>query len=476
MRIRRILGPGMFPACLVLVSLALCSCGPRAIGYGVVLWGETSGPAATGAVVSIIKQSQLNNMYFYVAPGEKTPREIPMGRVRFFNRRSDAAKFVGSYTGYLSTWAVSRKQDPPPLPVREEPKAEAKPVYKLKPGQLIKVVGRTETKETIKPYTNYWYEVVTEDGFGGWCFGHYLSVFTAWEDPAIMARKIMSQDEVLDRILGSTWRPIWFKDMQAMGTIDLTRFREEIGLFPEPSENIFRLVLPRYSLDFRYERLERVGTGNYECKGTDLRISVLDDERIQINYKYKNQEVGGVYVVFEKDVAELVAAEQKRRQEIFDSFMAKGGTLASSAYGRIRLEPGMRFSWQGYERLVPAVIARGAGAEGSVDFPYHLAKGLQGAYDGVITFAFDALSGQPASAEAGSLESASTPRAGTPGARGAPDVHGLDASPREASFLYKTAPGGLRFTSLTPDSFQDLHVNRVGISPVIIFFSQGQNR
>ncbi len=121
----------------------------------------------------------------------------------------------------------------------------------------------------------------------------------------------------------------------------------------------------------------------------------------------------------------------------------------------------MRFSWQGYERLVPAVIARGAGAEGRVDFAYHLAKGLQGAYDGVITFAFDALSGQPASAEAGSR--------GSDSALGG----GVESRPREASFLYKAAPGGLRFTSLTPDSFKDLYVNRVGISPVTIFFSQG---
>jgi hypothetical protein len=39
------------------------------------------------------------------------------------------------------------------------------------------------------------------------------------------------------------------------------------------------------------------------------------------------------------------------------------------------------------------------------------------------------------------------------------------------SFLYKSTAGGLRFSSLTKDSVQDLFVTRPSLSAVVIFFS-----
>ena len=80
-------------------------------------------------------------------------------------------------------------------------------VYKLQSQQLLKVVSRSADQVTIKPYTDYWYEVATEDGFAGWCFGHFLRTFTAPGDPTLEAQKILGQDETLDRIMGTTWRP-----------------------------------------------------------------------------------------------------------------------------------------------------------------------------------------------------------------------------------------------------------------------------
>jgi hypothetical protein len=108
----------------------------------------------------------------------------------------------------------------------------------------------------------------------------------------------------------------------------------------------------------------------------------------------------------------------------------------SSAYGTIRLLDGMRFTWDGFSRLVPSVIGPNAKGKGTVDFTIRAAKELSGDYDGVITFVFDEY-----------------PYGGV-------------------SFLYKVAAGGLRFTSLAKDSLQGLVVTHPGISPVVIFFNQ----
>ncbi len=437
----------------MLPLLALVSCGPRAAGYGVILWGETDSALQTGVVVPIIGGGTIDSSYLVLAPGEKKPREFPMGRLRFFKSRADAVKFSQSFVPYEQSWAVSMKQDPPPLPIRDQASQDGRVIYKLKPGQLVKVIGRSPQRDTIQQYSDYWYEVVTDDGFSGFCFGHFLKPFSTEGDPTVEAQRILNQDEMLDTILNNTWRPDWFRDMVARGAIDLATFRDDVGLFPSPSDMVVKLVLPQYSLEFHYTGVQKLGESTYVFTGSDLRISVLDPERISIYYHYKDQRVAGLYTLMKGEVADLISAEQKRRQGIFDSIAARGATLSSSAYGTITLAEGMRFTWSGYQKLVPSLIAADAGSKGRVDFPLHAAKNLAGDYDGAITLVFD--HGGDAAAT------------GAAGGSGASPAGGYSVS-----FLYKATSGGLRFTSLDADSVSNLVVTHPGLSPVVIFFTQ----
>jgi hypothetical protein len=436
-----------FVAVLVLPVLLFCACGVRAVGYGVILWGETGSALQTGIIVPIVREAPINSSFLMLVPGESKAREFPMGRVRFFRGKTEAARFLQSFAPYAQSWAVSMKQDPPPLPIRDQASQDGRVIYKLKPGQLVKVVGKGAHQDTIQQYADYWYEVVTEDGYSGFCFGHYLKAFSTSGDPAQEAQRIMSQDEALDRIMNNTWRPDWFREMAARGTIDLAIFRDDIGLFPSPADNLMRLVLPQYSLEFHYTGVQKLGESTYVFTGSDLRISVLDEERISIYYHYKDQQVGGLFMLMKGEVADLITAEQKRRQAIFDSIAAKGVLLRSSAYGTIALSDGMRFDWTGYQKLVPSLIAADSSGKGRVDFPLHAARELAGDYDGVITFVFDHGDDAtaPASAHAGGYS---------------------------VSFLYKATSGGLRFTSLDSDSVTNLVVTHAGMSPVVIFFTQ----
>lgn len=427
---------------LGLAFLGLGSCGPRVAGYGVILWGavgpdDPSGIPVTGSVVPVIRLSEISGTYLLAVPGNTTGVDMAAGRVRLFRKKSEAAAFAASFAQDASTWGFSRKQDPPPLPIREEAKQDAKTVYKLKPGQMVKVVGKSAEMQTIKPYSDYWYEVVTEDGFGGWVFGHFLKVFSTPGDPSQEARRLLGQDETLDRLLGSTWRPDYFREMVARGRIDLSVFREDVGLFPSPSENLMRLVLPLSTFEFPYTGIEKLGATSYAFTGTDLRITVLDQERITVNYRIKDQPVSGLYAVMSDDVAELASGEQQRRADILAKFTRAGATLASSSYGTIRIAGDGRFTWQGFEKLAPSVIGVQAKGSGRIDFQLHLAKDLAGAWDGAVTFFFD---------EYGESDG--------------------------VSFLYRSAGGGVRLSALPRDSVKDLEVVAAGFSPVVIFFSQ----
>ncbi len=149
------------------LPLVLVACGSRAAGYGVILWGEPNGTPQTGAVVAIVRDTLINNSVLISAPGEKTPREYLAGRIRPFKTRSLAADFARTYAANVADWAIVTKTDDPPLPMRDAPKAEGKVVYKLAAKQLVKVVSRSDVQVTVNPYTDYWYEVVTEDGYTG---------------------------------------------------------------------------------------------------------------------------------------------------------------------------------------------------------------------------------------------------------------------------------------------------------------------
>ena len=126
-----------------------------------------------------------------------------------------------------------------------------------------------------------------------------------------------------------------------------------------------KLVLPLSSFEFRYTgEPQKAGAASYTFPGTDLRIDVLDDERINVSWRYKDQLKTDQYVVVKDDVAQVVAAEQQRRDDIYAGLVKKGGTLSSSAYGTIRLLPGGRFSWEGFSKLVPSLIGPEREGEG----------------------------------------------------------------------------------------------------------------
>ena len=135
--LRRLLAGGS----LLGLALLVASCGARAVGYGVVLWGEAAGSPGTGAVVAIVQESAINSSYLISVPGERGLREYLIGRIRRFPRRSQAAAFAASYALNLQSWAVVVKEDAPPLPVRESASPDAKVVYKLQYRQLVKVIS-----------------------------------------------------------------------------------------------------------------------------------------------------------------------------------------------------------------------------------------------------------------------------------------------------------------------------------------------
>jgi len=421
------------------LTLALAACGGRAIGYGLVLWGDPASSFTTGQVLPVAQESSIQETLLVRPEGSRELVEIPAWRVRLFKSREEARLAAEQYAAFGDKYGYSERDG---LPIREQPEPEAKRVYKLREGQLVKVVSRSEAQAQVAGYEAYWYEVLTEDGAKGYCFGAYLPVFTATGDPREEVERLRARDPALEALVSTPWRPEYFQEMVDSGRVDLVRFSPEIGLFIDEESRTVRMVSQRSRQTFRYTAIENVGPNRYvfvgEDRNSDLRAHLQSRERLVVTYSRNEQLLSAVYVRFEDDIGALIAAEQERRQQLYEDFAARGRILSSTAYGRITLQEGMRFVWEDFGRLQELVFLKPVQGSGAVDFPYRLAAPLTDRYDGVISFRF------------------------------------REYGPEEnTTFLYRFDSGGVRFESVSPGNIQDQEVLRPDATSLVIFFSFG---
>ncbi len=429
----------LFFLLVVCTAACLSSCA-RTIGYGLVVWGKEDGPVQTGEILPIQQESQIQNTYLIRLVGTKELVEVPTWRIRLFPDRERAVQGAEEYAPYLNMYAYSERDG---LPIREEADQEARRVYKLAEGQLVKVLSRAEKKVQISNFEDFWYLVLTEDGYQGYCFGYYLPVFTTTGDPKAEVEALMARDPMLEALQETTWRPEYFQEMVDTGRIDLTSFGPQFGFFVDTETKQVRLVTSKRAQGYKYERIENVGANRYVFEGPDIgaggiRVNMQSRQRIVLTYSWGDQILSSVYIDFPEEIEEIVTGERERREQLLDTFRSRGRILGSTAYGNIYLEEGMRFRWENYGRLGKQIFLKAVRGSGNVDFPYYLSDTLATSFDGVITFRFDEYS-----------------------------------SDEGTSFLYAFDSAGVRFEYIRSQGIEDLEVVRRDSSPLVIYFSFG---
>ena len=424
---------------VVCTAVALGSCAKK-IGYGLVVWGGEESPVQTGQILPIQQESQIQSTYLIKLEETKELVEVPTWRIRLFPDREKAGEGAEEYAPYLNMYAYSQRDG---LPIREEADQEARRVYKLAEGQLVKVLARGEKKVEISNLEDFWYLVLTEDGYQGYCFGYYLPVFSTTGDPKTEVEALMARDPMLEALQETTWRPEYFREMVDTGRIDLTSFGPQFGFFVDTQAKQVRLVTSRRAQSYRYERIDNVGANRYVFEGPDIdpsgiRVNMQSRQRIVLTYSWANQILSSVLIEFPEEIEEIVTEERERRERLLDIFMSRSRILGSTAYGNIYLEEGMRFRWENYGGLGGRIFLKKVRGSGDVDFAYYLSDALAASFDGVITFRFDEYSAD-----------------------------------EDTSFLYTFDPAGVRLEYIRPQSIENLEVVRRDSSPLVIYFSFG---
>ena len=146
------------------------------MGYSVVLWNIPEQQIQSGQVVPVYIKSNISHIYVIgTASGEKI--EVPVWQltepVKKHKVKAIAAKYAENAAVYASV-----KLDG--LPCRAEPVNTAKQVYRLRKGEIIKILFKGQGQAPMAgkaPLEGDWYKILTEDGTTGWCFSYNLNLY-----------------------------------------------------------------------------------------------------------------------------------------------------------------------------------------------------------------------------------------------------------------------------------------------------------
>jgi hypothetical protein len=427
-------------------SLLLGSCA-RLLGWGVLLWSSEDPPVPSGAVLPVYIRSNIDGVWVVGVPEDfRQPEnslnkfEIPLAKLELVGSKKKARERAGVFSPLALSYAETLQDG---LPIREHPDNGARRVYRLKPGEIIKILERVEGVPAISttgtPLPGDWYRVLTEDGSVGFCFSYRLRIFEYTGGPltAIRAEGEEEEDPELERVLSKIWSPDWYGTMINTRKIDLEDLSRQWHFSPGIDTGIAQIYLPNLDRAFAYTGIRSAGNRAWRFEGAPLQMSLRSDTTLAVQYT----EEGGaprtlLFVALPSDVEDLAAQETARREELYNQIYAQGPVFSSVNYGALSFREEERFAWTGYDLLVPRIIPASAAGNGRVSMDLFLDASLQDRYGGAFSLIFDGIG------DAGAV----------------------------LRFMYTLDAQGFRVEYVPEANIEGLTVKRRASSPTVIYF------
>ena len=429
----------LFLPFVFLFSLLLTSCSDKVMGYSVVLWTIPEQQIKSGDIVPVYIKSNISHVYVIgTESGEKI--EVALWQLTDPVKKGKVKNVAAKYADNAATYA-SVKLDG--LPCRAEPVNTAKQVYRLRKGEVIKILYKGNGQAPMAGKTALegdWYRILTDDGTMGWCFSYNLNLYeTDAAGQRIGGAEIVVEEEADDRwkvITANTWYPDYFRTMIDGGNIDLSLTHPLYKFTIDEEGKKVSLNTSEIHESWDYDGFTKTDENEYSLNGISMKIIYRRANYIVLRYtdsSGKPQDLN--FVTLSESVADIVNAEKTRRTQAYMQIWSHGPIFSSSSYGKISFNEDGTFRWTGFKLLVPSVIDAGTKSTGSASVKYSLSKDLAASYDGVLTMKFDGMS-------------------------------------REVNFLYKLEDDALRLEDTTGASFSGSQLKSRGVSPVIVYMKK----
>jgi hypothetical protein len=354
------------------------------------------------------------------------------------------------------------------LPIRDAPDNGARRVYRLRLGEILKVLAIAEGVPAISatgdPLPGGWYSVLTEDGTRGYCFSYRLRFFEHVPGTLITASGDSGEtrDSELDKVLSNTWVSEVYSAMVNERKLNLEALSKKWGFSVGEDTGIARVYSPMATMTtartgerswqdidvtFPYTEIRSEGSRDWQLVDANgngvLMVGLLSDTRLSVQYNTTaGLPVTLFFTTLSTPLDDLIVQETVRRDDVWASLLKNGLTWRSAYYGRIYLEPSKNITWSGFDRLVPQFISNLALPSGRVSLSLFLDPSLEQMYNGALTINLSNIGG------------------------GTTAVH----------FLYTIEEGsgvnqyGLRLEFVPRDNIEDVTVRRRTPSPTILYF------
>ncbi|MDR0710497.1 MAG: SH3 domain-containing protein, partial [Spirochaetaceae bacterium] len=425
----------------------LLSC-ERTLGWGMLLWSTEDPDIPSGTVLPVYIRSNIDLVWVAGIPDvyRATKRdgldkfEIPLPQLELVGGKGAALKRAGEFAEYALLYAETLQDG---LPIRESTDNNSRRVYRLRGGEIIKILSKSEGVPAISttgdPLPGDWYQVLTKDGNTGYCFSYRLRLFEHRGGPFYVERTETenTEDPDLEFVLSQNWYPESYGTMVASGKIDIEELGKKWQFFPGQDSGLARIHAAGLDRTFPYTNIKRDGRRSWHFEGASLQMILRGESLLAVQYS----DDGGamrtlLFVTLPASLEDLIVQETERRNTLYQNLFTQGPYFTSSNYGAISFTANGRFIWNGNSLLVPQIIPPATPDSGAVEMRLFLGPSLEGLYNGAFTLRFD----------------------------------GAEAAGFPVHFLYTLDSQGLRLEHISEENIDETTVTRRAASPTIIYF------
>jgi len=411
------------------------------------LWSNEEPPILSGTVLPVYIRSNIDRVWVVGVPEElirdkndPDKIEIPLPQFEFKGSKKKAVLRAQEFAPYAHAYAENLQDG---LPIRDNPDNNSRRVYRLRTGEIIKILdiarGNPPISASGDPLPGDWYKVLTQDGVTGFCFSYRLKIFdhlAGLLQAVPVTRNEAADDPDLDIVMSRTWSPESYLQMVNSRQINIRELQKHYRFDPGQDTGIARILLPDMEREFVYEGISSDGERAWRFDGTNLQMNLRTNTALAVQF---TESTGLrrtlIFAALSYDVDDLIVQENARREGQFMAIYEQGPVFTSNNYGTIAFTQAGSFTWTGFDLLVPQLIPFEARGEGQVYMDIFLAPSFAERYTGAVTFRF------------------------------------TDVTPNVTlRFMYSLDNQGMRLEVVPDYAVEDITVTRRSSSPMVLYF------
>ena len=275
--------------------------------------------------------------------------------------------------------------------IRPERNPQSSGAYRMKEGEVVKVISKDKEPTIIDGKSGYWVEVLSDDGYRGYSFDYKLNLFEMGKDGTTESQggDLLTQ---LEELFATPFYPFYYNDFIKENRIDLSEINTENGLYLDEERENLIFKTADINIAFLIQNIEAQGKSRFSSSDNNLSITIINPDYLIVAFTYKEKNISFDMCKIE-NLANIAEAEKEARSKFYKKLLELGPTFSSSAYGTITFYADQSFVWNNFDQLVPSHISQSASTRGVVSFELHLTKECAAKYDDGLTLIFNSAKG-----------------------------------------------------------------------------------